>query len=296
MTRFQANLILLIAALAWGVAFVPQSLAAPYIGAFGFTGVRFLLGALVISPMVWREWRGLAAKPSQKDWLQIALMGSLLFAGASLQQIGMLYTTATNAGFLTGLYVPMVPFLAYILYKRRSHWLVWLAAAGCFVGTWMLTGAGKISLNVGDLWVLGAVIPFALHVLWIGGIADKLNAPLLVAWGQFIVCGVLGLLFAVPLETFDWGNLPHLIMPMAYMSLVSVGIGYTFQVIGQRFARPAEAAIILSSEAVFAALAGAVFLHERLPLIGYAGCILIFIGIVVVQIVPAKPSPMIEQH
>ncbi|MGL4767256.1 MAG: DMT family transporter [Formosimonas sp.] len=296
MSRTRANLLLLLCACVWGVAFVPQAFAAPYIGAFAFTGARFLLGALVISPLVWREWRRLAVKPNGQNWRQIALMGGLLFAGATVQQIGMQYTSVTNAGFLTGLYVPMVPFLAYFLYKRRANLWVWLAALTCFVGTWLLTGAGQISLNLGDLWVLGAVIPFALHVLWIGDLADNLGAPLLVAWGQFVVCGILGLGFAVPLESFNWGNLPVLLAPMAYMSLISVGIGFTGQVIAQQFARPAEAAIILSSESVFAALAGATLLNERLTFTGYLGCALIFAGIIAVQIIPSKPTPLIEQH
>ena len=300
LTRFQANALLLIAAIAWGCAFVPQSIATPFIGPFSFTGARFLLGALVISPLVWREWRQLVElnrTPSIRDWLQIALMGALLCAGTSLQQVGMAHTTVTNAGFLTGLYVPLVPLLGWLFYRRRAHWVVWPAALGCVVGTWLLTGAGKIDLNVGDLWVLATVIPFTLHVLWVGGVADKLHAPLLVAWGQFVVCGALALCFALPLENFDSANLPHVFWPMMYMVFISVGIGFTFQVIGQRFARPAESAIILSGETVFAALAGAVFLHERLPFLGYVGAALILIGIVAVQIVPAPvAAPLIEQH
>ncbi len=299
LSRSQANLILLIAAAAWGCAFVPQSIATQYIGAFNFTGARFLLGALVISPLVWFEWQSLVRTgkiPSTRDWLKIALMGFLLFAGTALQQIGMSFTSVTNAGFLTGLYVPLVPLLAWILYRRRAHWIVWPAAIACLIGTWLMTGAGKVSLNVGDLWILATVIPFTLHVLWVGGVAEKLHAPLLVAWGQFMVCGILGLLIGWRVETFDWNNLSNIAWPLAYMSIVSVGIGFTGQVIGQRFARPAESAIILSSESVFAALAGAVFLAERLNMTGYLGGALILAGIIVVQLFPANQPTLIEQH
>ena len=298
LSRFQANLLLLLAACAWGCAFVPQSIATKFIGPFSFTGVRFLLGALVISPLVWREWKMLVATqrtPSKRDWLQIALMGVLLCMGTSLQQVGMAFTTVTNAGFLTGLYVPLVPLLGWILYKRRAHWVVWPAAAGCLIGTWLLTGAGAVDLNIGDLWVLATVIPFTLHVLWVGGVADKLHAPLLVSWGQFIVCGLLASCFALPLENFDSAHLADVFWPIAYMSVISVGVGFTSQVVGQRFARPAEAAIILSAETVFAAMAGAFFLGERLNTIGYLGCALILAGIIIVQIVPS-PSQLIEQH
>ena len=300
LTRAQANLLLLICACAWGCAFVPQSIAAPYMGALTFTGTRFLLGALLISPLVWMEWKGLkqtasAPKITGKDWWQIILMGLLLCAGTSLQQIGMKYTTVTNAGFLTGLYVPLVPLLGLIFYKRKVHWVVWPAALGCLIGTWLLTGAGKIDLNVGDLWVLGTVIPFTLHVLWVGGLADRLHAPLLVAWGQFIVCGALAMLFSLPLETFDWNNLSNVFWPLAYMVFISVGIGFTGQVIGQRYARPAEAAIILSGETVFAALAGAVFLSERLSWYGYLGGALIVAGIIIVQILPEPKKPAVAE-
>lgn len=300
LTRLQANLLLLLAALAWGCAFVPQAIASKYIGAFSFTGTRFLLGALVISPLVWREWKALVAAnrtPSKRDWLQIALMGILLCMGTSLQQVGMAFTTVTNAGFLTGLYVPLVPLLGWILYRRRAHWVVWPAALGCVVGTWLLTGAGQVNLNVGDLWVLATVIPFTLHVLWVGGVAEKLQAPLLVSWGQFVVCGLVAGSFALPLENFDSAHIKDVFWPIVYMSVISVGVGFTSQVIGQRFARPAEAAIILSAETVFAALAGAIVLGERLNTLGYVGCALILLGIVVVQVVPTPvPHPLIEQH
>jgi drug/metabolite transporter (DMT)-like permease len=175
------------------------------------------------------------------------------------------------------------------------HWVVWPAALGCLIGTWLLTGAGQLDLNVGDLWVLGTVIPFTLHVLWVGGLAERLHAPLLVAWGQFIVCGVLALLFSLPLETFDWNNLSKVFWPLAYMVFISVGIGFTGQVIGQRYARPAEAAIILSGETVFAALAGALFLSERLTWYGYLGGALIAAGIVIVQILPEPKKPPVAE-
>lgn len=298
LSRLHANLLLLLAACVWGFAFVPQSYAAQYIGPFSFTSARFLLGALVISPLVWVEWKRLVAAnktPSMADWRQIVLMGLLLCAGSSLQQVGLKYTTVTNAGFLTGLYVPLVPLLAFILYRKRAHWVVWPAAAGCVVGTWLLTGAGEVHLNVGDLWVMATIIPFALHILWVGAVADKLQAPLLVSFGQFVVCGLGAMVFALPLENFDSQYLSTIFWPLAYMSVISVGIGFTSQVIGQRYARPAEAAIILSGETVFAAVAGALFLHERLPTTGYIGAALILAGIVVVQLVPTQ-TPMIEQH
>ena len=295
LNRQQANLILLLTACAWGCAFVPQNLAAPFIGPLSFTAAKFLLAALVISPLVWLECRNITL-PRPTDWLKIIAMGGLLAAGSALQQKGVASTSVTNAGFLSGLYVPLVPLCGWLLYRRRAHWVVWPAAAGCVIGTWMLTGGSAVSFSRGDLWILASVIPFTLHVLWIGGLAERVGAPLLIAWGQFIVCGVLALFFALLFERFDTRNISHIAWPIAYMGLISVGVGFTGQVIAQRFARPAEAAIILSSESVFAALAGALFIGERLNLIGYLGCGLIFLGIVLVQILPADQPPLIEQH
>lgn len=310
LSRAQANWVLLVAACAWGCAFVPQSLVTPFIGPLTFTGVRFLLGALVISPLVWREWVHLRAARAQmdhpaealtrRDVIWIGVMGLLLCAGTTLQQLGMKFTSVTNAGFLTGLYVPLVPILGVVLYRRRVHWVVWPAALACVLGTWLLTGAGAIDLNIGDLWVLATVVPFTLHVLWIGSLAERLHAPLLVAWGQFVVCGVVAWVCSWPFESFDWAHLSDVAWPLAYMVFISVGVGFTGQVIAQRFARPAESAIILSSESVFAALAGAAFLGERLSWLGYLGGALIIFGMVVVQLVPepnsAAAQPPIEPY
>ena len=176
-----------------------------------------------------------APKITTKDWLHCShgcavVCRNLFTANRDEVYLG------DQRRFLTGLYVPLVPLLGLILYKRKVHWVVWPAALGCLIGTWLLTDAGQLALNVGDLWVLGTVIPFTLHVLWVGGLAERLHAPLLVAWGQFIVCGVLALLFSLPLETFDWNNLSKVFWPLAYMVFISVGIGFTGQVIGQRYA------------------------------------------------------------
>ena len=181
MTRVQANALLLLAAVIWGSAFVGQVLGMAGVGPLTFTGVRFLLGALVVLPLAWRERRTLQAQghalgAAELRW--IALLGALLCTGVVMQQIGLMGTTVTNAGFLTALYVPLVPLLAWVFQRQAPHWSVWPAAAGCLGGTWLLTGAsfGAASqLGRGDLWVLASAVPWAVHVLLVGQVANRLR-------------------------------------------------------------------------------------------------------------------------
>jgi drug/metabolite transporter (DMT)-like permease len=204
MTRVQANLLLLVVALIWGSAFVAQSTAMAHVGPMTFTGLRFLIGAAVVLPWALREWRFLGARqlrPGRGDALQIAGLGGLLWLGAVMQQIGIIGTTVTNAGFLTALYVPLVPLLAWWWLGRRPHASVWPASVGCLVGTWMLSGAGQVQLQTGDLWVIASALPWAVHVLYVGRVADRMAAPFLLACGQFLVCGLVSLAWAVASES-----------------------------------------------------------------------------------------------
>lgn len=289
MTRFQANLLLTAVALIWGSAFVAQSTAMAHVGPMTFTGLRFLIGAAVVLPFALREWRFLRARqlaPDRSDALQIGGLGVLLWLGAVMQQIGIIGTTVTNAGFLTALYVPLVPLLAWWWLGRRPHASVWPASIGCLVGTWMLSGAGSVALQTGDLWVIASALPWAVHVLFVGRVADRMAAPFAVACGQFLVCGLISLAWAGVAEAVEPAALWAAARDIAYTGLVSVGIGFTAQVIGQRNTAAADAAIILSSETVFAALFGYVLMGDRLSSAGWAGCALILTCILAVQLLP----------
>ncbi|WP_374683486.1 DMT family transporter [Accumulibacter sp.] len=289
MTRAQANLLLLAVALIWGSAFVAQAAGMVGVGPLTFTGIRFLLGTAVVAPLAWREWRLLAmrrAQPLPRDALGIGVLGLLLMLGAVFQQIGITSTTVTNAGFLTALYVPLVPLLGWLLLRTPAHWSVWPTSLGCLAGTWLLSGAQSVDLVVGDLWVMASSVFWALHVIFVGRIAERLHAPFLIAAGQFLVCGLLSLLCAAPSETLTRDGLALAALPIAYAGLVSVGIGYTTQVVAQRYAQPADAAIILSAETVFAAMFGFLLMGDRLNAEGIAGCVLILVCIVAVQIAP----------
>ena len=164
MSRWQANGLLLLAAVIWGSAFVAQVLGMEGVGPLAFTGLRFLLGAAVVAPLAWREWcqlRDGGQAPGAREWRHVGLLGTLLTAGVVMQQIGLMSTTVTNAGFLTALYVPVVPLLAWWRSGHAPHPGIWWMAAGCLLGTYLLSGAGSVAFNHGDLWILASVLPWA---------------------------------------------------------------------------------------------------------------------------------------
>ncbi len=289
MNRSQANLLLLAVAVIWGSAFVAQAEGMAGVGPLTFTGIRFLLGTAIVLPLAWREWQLLAARgarPVPADALGISALGLLLMLGAALQQIGIASTTVTNAGFLTALYVPLVPLLAWLILRTRPHWSVWPTSLGCLGGTWLLSGAEALDPLVGDAWVIASSVFWALHLLFVGRIADRIAAPFLVAWGQFLVCGLVSLLCAGLSEVITLAGIRQALLPIVYAGVVSVAIGFTAQVVGQRYAQPADAAIILSAETVFAAFFGFLLMGDRLNASGVAGCALILVCIVVVQVAP----------
>ena len=289
MTRFQANLLLTLVALIWGSAFVAQNKAMADVGPLLFTGVRFLIGSLVVLPLAVLEWRrlGRAGRPLVRlDGLHIAGLGLLMTLGAVMQQIGIQYTSVTNAGFLTAVYVPLVPVLAWLLLRQVAHWSVWPAAAGCLVGAFLLSGAHELHIGLGDLWVAASAIPWAVHVLMVGRWADRMGAPFVVASGQFAVCGLLSLGAAFGAEPVRWAGIMAAAWPIVYTGVVSVGIAFTAQVVAQRYAHAADAAIILSAETLFAAAFGYVLLGERLNTAGLIGCGLMLACILLVQLMP----------
>jgi len=288
-SRTQANLLLLLVALIWGSAFVAQAHAKVGVEPYTFTGVRFLLGALIIAPFAWRDLRTVArreVRPGRREMMGVLVLGLLLMLGAVFQQIGINGTTVTNAGFLTALYVPLVPLISWLLLRARPHWSVWPTSLGCLVGTWLLSGAEQVAISSGDLWVIASSLFWALHVMLVGRVADRLAAPFLVAAGQFLVCGVACLLWAVFTESISLAGIRLAAMPILYTGIISVGIAYTGQVVGQRYAEAADAAIILSAETLFAALFGFLLMGDRLSAAGLAGCALILVCILAVQLMP----------
>ena len=290
LTRARSNLLLLLVALIWGSAFVAQAIGTRSLGSLMFTGLRFALGALVVAPFAWREWRELRARrrePRPRDIAHIAGLGTLLFLGSAMQQIGMLTTTVTNAGFLTALYIPLVPVLGWLALRHRPHWTTWIAALGCVAGSWLLTGGGSLgNFKTGDWWVIASSLPWAAHVLLVGRAANRLHGAMLVACGQFIACAVLALGLGLALEPVSAHGVAQALGAIVYTGVLSVGFAFTLQVVALRHALAADAAIVLSSETVFAASFGAVFMGDRIGPSGLAGCALILGCVLLVQLQP----------
>lgn len=289
MTRAQANGLLLLAALIWGTTFVAQQWAMKDVGPYLYTGTRFLLGALIVLPWAWREWRHTRQRGVQlahRDGWTWTGLGLLLFGGVTLQQVGIGSTTVTNAGFLTTLYVPLVPLLAWVLHRHRPHRLTWPAVAGSLAGAYLLAGGEWTGLTEGDWLILLSTVFWGLHVIYVGRLASHKGTPLLVATAQFLVCGVLSMALAWHQEPIHWSGLQASLPSILYGGVLSVGIAYTLQVVAQEHTRAADAAVLLSSETLFAGLAGAWVLGETLAPGQLAGYALMLASIVAVQVLP----------
>ena len=289
MNRLQANLLLTLAAMIWGSSFVVQQIGTGALGTITFTGARFLLGGLVVLPFAMRQFLHVDGNDRaflSKDWLGIVLTGCILFTAAALQQHGILRTTVINSGFLTALYVPLVPVIGLLFLKRKVHFSIWPASIFCFLGTFILSGAKDVELAIGDLWVISSTLFWACHVILVGIMASKTRAPLVVACGQFLVCGVVGLVLGLIFESPTFSQILGAGWGICYIGFFSVGMAFTFQVVGQRYTPAADAAIILSSETVFAAMGGMVFLGERLSLFQLSGAAMILVAILLVELLP----------
>jgi drug/metabolite transporter (DMT)-like permease len=286
MTRIQANFILVVTAAIWGAAFVSQNLAMAHMGPYWFVAIRFLIGFLVVLPFAIRENRRAETPLNRRDLGAFAVIGIALLGGAVSQQIGMLTTSVTNASFLTGLYVVIVPVLSVILLRRMPHWIIWPAAAMALAGIFYLSGGELSRLVVGDFWMILCALCFGVQVLLVGMFVGGSNRPLGLSATQFLVAGLGALSIAILAEPITWDGLlaagPHIL----YAGVVSSGIAYTLQVVGQRWTTAPQAAIFLASESLFGALFGALLLGERISLVGYAGCALIFAAMILVEIVP----------
>lgn len=291
----RADGLLLVTALIWGLAFVAQRVGMDHVGPLFFNGVRFVLGASALLPLALRS----ARQPDPSDLSRpgraprFPLIGSLmagaaLFAGATLQQVGLKYTTAGKAGFITGLYVVIVPLIGLAFGQRAGRGDV-LGAVLAAVGLYFLSVTEAFTIAYGDLLEIAGAFFWAGHVLLIGWLSPQTRA-LQLAMGQYAVCGLLSLFAAGLIETNTVAGLYGAAAPILYGGLLSVGLAYTLQVVAQREAPPTHAAILLSLEAVFAALAGWVMLDERLGARGLFGCGLMFAGMLVAQLWPKKKA------
>ncbi|QGF22454.1 DMT family transporter [Raineyella fluvialis] len=295
--RTRANLLLLLAAAIWGFAFVAQ-IAGAHVGAFTFNSSRFLLGALSLLPVIgWLDRRDhLDTAERRRRWVAVVwpglLIGVLLFAGSSLQQIGLQFTTAGHAAFVTALYVVTVP-LVGVLLGHRIRGAIWVGAGLAVAGLYLLTmTGGPGAMNTGDVLCLASTFFWTGHILAVSRFSRRVD-PLRLSVAQFVANSAYAAVTALLVEPHPFTGLSTVLGPIAYAGLVSVGVAYTLQVVGQRDALPSHAALIMSLETVFGALGGALFLGERMVPMGYLGAALMLAGIIVSQL-PARRPPLLE--
>lgn len=282
--RLRADLALLLTSLIWGSAFVVQRLAAVEVGVFLFNGLRFLLAALALLPLARLPIFGPREikPPQKKELLGVFVLGLLLWGGAGFQQAGLRYTTAGNAGFITGLYVVFIPLILGLGLRRTPRPVIWLAALLAAAGLFLLSTGGQMRVNPGDVLVLICAAFWACHVVLISELVRRVDLRVIVI-GQYLICGTLSAATGILFEPGVWSALLQNWWTVAYTGLLSVGLGYTLQALAQRYAPPADAAIILSLEAVFAAGFGWLFLGELLNGWQLLGCGVMLVGMLIAQ-------------
>lgn len=288
--RLKADITLFIISIIWGSAFVAQRVAAQLGSIYLFNGARYILAGLVVFPFVLRAWRIVPQGDAPREmphrlpreqyrWMFVA--GFLLFLAAALQQVGILYTTAGNAGFITSLYVVLVPVVVLVGWKEKLHWLSVVAVVLAGIGAFFLSTGGKFEIQRGDALELIGALFWAVHVVVLGKFASKFE-PISFSVGQLLVSGVLnlslGLIFERPVFTWPLAG------AVVYTAVLALGLCYTLQVWAQRHTPPADAALLLSLESVFAVLAGWLLLDERLVAIQAFGCVLIFLAVGLSQV------------
>lgn len=283
--KLRSSFILLLTAFIWGIAFVAQRVGADYMGTLTFNGIRFILGALSLIPVIAIfERKKVMSNQERKLLLKYAILaGLVLFVASTLQQQGIMISgSAGKASFITGLYTVFVPVCGLFVHKRVSA-STWFGVVFAVAGLYLVSVGGSDGFGIGDVLVLIGTFFWTAHIIIIERATKRVSA-LRFAMGQFLFCGVLSMLFACIFETITLSAIRQGIIPILYGGFMSVGVAYTCQIIGQKDSDPTAAAIILSTESVFGAVGGALLLNERMSIRGYVGCVLIFAGIVLAQL------------
>lgn len=297
MKRWHANTLLLIAGAIWGMGFVAQASAMDSIGPYLFIALRFIVASLVILPFTVLESRRQAVAvqgvPSSAgaelkvgDYIKFVVIGLCLFAGMATQQVGLLTTSVTNSGFLTGLYVVFTPLLGVLLYRSKPHPVTWVAALLSLSGIYFLSGGALGQLVTGDILTIFSALFWGLQVVLIARFVGETGRPLALSQIQFSITALLALLVALMIEPIEWDSILAAAPQVLYAGIFASGFAFTIQVIGQRYTSAPQAAIFLSAEAPFAALFAFLFLSEKISAIGFVGCALILAAMLTVELVP----------
>ena len=292
---------LILTAFIWGTAFVAQSVGMDYLGPFTFNGVRSLIGGVALIPCIWILQKlndksdPVTEERNRKDLLIGGIScGVLLFAASSLQQVGIQYTTAGKAGFITAFYIVFVPVLGIFLGKKTG-WKVWTAVILALAGLYFLCITEKFTIGKGDIFLFACALVFSLHILVIDYFSPKVEGVKM-SCIQFLVCGIISLPFMFLLEIPKMGAIVDAAWPLLYAGVLSCGVAYTLQIIGQKNVNPAIASLILSLESCFSVLAGWVILGEKLSVRESIGCILMFGANILAQLPDKKDKEMAKNE
>ncbi len=281
-TDLRADLILLLTAFIWGLAFVYQRTGMDHIGPITFTFGRFFIGALAILPLWYVMEKPKQIFANNAINKKAALLGLVLTAGMLLQQWGMVYTTAGRAGFLTGVYIIFVPIIG-IFFRNKTQWPTWVGVTMAMVGLFFLGQVESDELFTGDILILLGSILFALHMIFTGKLANQ-TSPFRLIFIQFVVATIISFILVPIFESWDWRGILGAGVALLYVGVMSSGVAFCLQVVGQRTAPASHASIILSFESVFAALCGWWLLDEYLTDPELIGCGLILAGGLVSQL------------
>lgn len=286
MTPRNANFFLLLAGAVWGMGFIAQSTAMDDIGPYTFVGARFIIASIVLLPLAFFENKRATQKLPVIAYLQFIIIGAVLFAAMALQQVGLLTTTVTNSGVLTGLYVVIVPILALLLFRDIPHFIIWPGVILTFVGIFLLSGGQLSALTDGDILTIMCAVGNALHLVLISKYIIKYGRPLTFCFIQFATIATFGCLAGLELENTTINALLPAVPEILYAGVFSSALAFTIQAVAQKYTTAPQAAIFMSSEVLFAALFGALFLGERIPTIGYLGGLLIFSAMILTETIP----------
>ncbi len=286
MTHARANLLLLTAGAIWGMGFVSQQTAMDHVGPWFFIAIRFAIAALAMLPLALRELAGAGRRVTGDEYGKFALIGLFFFFGNGAQQIALMTTSVTNAGFLTALYIILVPILGIVIFRQLPHWVIWPASALALSGIFLLSGGKLDALSAGDLLTILCAAFWAVQIMLVGRFGQASRLPVALTVVQFAVTALMAGIVTIFMERVEL-NAALLAAPeILFSGVVAGGIAFTLQTVGQQHTSAPQAAIFLSSEALFAAFFGVLLVGDRLVPIAWLGCALIFAAILATELVP----------
>jgi len=291
MSKSSSLLSALLCTLIWGTTFIAQDTGMDMIGPFIFNGTRFFIGFLALIPfflIIEKDKFTKIFNKNRKRFLYLSiLIGFFLFLGSALQQVSLLYTDVANAAFFTIFYVPMVPLIVFILFKKKVHWSVWPSVILCVMGGYLLTNFYDASVRMGDLLVVAGAIFWSLHIIFIGELIHDFDLPVTIGLIQTFIVSSLSFLIGITYEDFVIENILNEKFEILYAGVLSGGFAFVLQIYAQKNINPAPAAIIFSLEGVFATIAAWFILNQILNTNNILGCIFILAGVLLSQLMPS---------